>query len=141
MQIKPYVRKANFYETDAMGIVHHSNYIRWFEEARVDFMEQMGFGYEKSIEMGVDIAVVEVDCIYKSMVRFGETVQVRAFIREINPVKMIVGYEITDAKSGAVRTTGHSVHCFLDHHTHELRRLNRTIPELYELFRANTQQE
>ena len=42
-----YQRKVQYYETDQMGIVHHSNYIRWFEEARIDLMEQMGLGYEK----------------------------------------------------------------------------------------------
>lgn len=134
MQVKPYVRKANFYETDAMGIIHHSNYIRWFEEARVDFMEQIGFGYDRTIDEGIDIAVVEVGCRYKTMVRFGETVQVRVSIRELNPVKMVVEYEVTDLAAGGLRTTGSSTHCFLDHDTHELRRLNKAIPKLYELF-------
>lgn len=44
-----YTHKAQYYETDQMGIVHHSNYIRWFEEARVDFFEKIGCSY-KDIE-------------------------------------------------------------------------------------------
>lgn len=43
---KPYQHKVQYYETDQMGIVHHSNYIRWFEEARTDYMEKMGMGYD-----------------------------------------------------------------------------------------------
>jgi len=43
MTILPYIRKAQFYETDQMGVIHHANYIHWFEEARVDFLEQIGF--------------------------------------------------------------------------------------------------
>ena len=43
--MKPYRHKVQYYETDQMGIVHHSNYIRWFEEGRIDLMEQMGLGY------------------------------------------------------------------------------------------------
>ena len=39
-EIIPYTRKVAYYETDQMGIVHHSNYIRWFEEARIDFLSQ-----------------------------------------------------------------------------------------------------
>ena len=35
--------KAQYYETDQMGIIHHSNYIRWFEEARVGFLEEIGY--------------------------------------------------------------------------------------------------
>ena len=40
-----YEHKTQYYETDQMGIIHHSNYIRWFEEARVDFMDRCGFSY------------------------------------------------------------------------------------------------
>ena len=39
-EIKPYIRKVQYYETDQMGFVHHSNYIRWFEEARIHFMRR-----------------------------------------------------------------------------------------------------
>ena len=41
MKFKPYIRKVNYYETDRMSIVHHSNYIRYFEEARIYAMEQI----------------------------------------------------------------------------------------------------
>ena len=47
-----YDHKVQYYETDGMGIVHHSNYIRWFEEARVDLLEQLGFGYDRIEEAG-----------------------------------------------------------------------------------------
>ena len=40
-KIKPYEHKAHYYETDKMGIVHHSNHIRWMEEARMDLLEQL----------------------------------------------------------------------------------------------------
>ncbi len=43
--MKPYIHKVQYYETDQMAFVHHSNYIRWFEEARLDFMEQAGAPY------------------------------------------------------------------------------------------------
>ena len=45
--LKPYIHKVHYYETDKMGITHHSNYIRWMEEARADWMEQVGFSYTK----------------------------------------------------------------------------------------------
>ena len=40
-----YKHKVNYYETDKMGITHHSNYIRWMEEARIDYLEKLGYGY------------------------------------------------------------------------------------------------
>ena len=53
----PYRRKAQYYETDQMGIIHHSNYIRWFEEARIDFMAQAGLGYRLEEYSGVRMTV------------------------------------------------------------------------------------
>ena len=54
----PYEHKVQYYETDGMGIVHHSNYIRWFEEARVDLLEQLGFGYNRIEEAGYSASVM-----------------------------------------------------------------------------------
>ncbi|MFQ9127202.1 MAG: acyl-CoA thioesterase [Butyricicoccaceae bacterium] len=71
--MNPCEHKVQYYETDGMGIVHHSNYIRWFEEARVDLLEQLGFGYDRIEAEGYSGPVLEVACQYKTMSRFGET--------------------------------------------------------------------
>ena len=110
MDIKPYMRKPNYYETDQMGIIHHSNYIRWFEEARVNYMEQIGFGYEQAIESGIDFAVLSVQCAYKSMVRFGDTVQINVSISELSKTRLTICYQITDATTGELRTSGTTSH-------------------------------
>ena len=52
MKLRPYSRRVYYYETDKMGIVHHSNYIRWFEEARVDLIEQAGLPFQLVEEEG-----------------------------------------------------------------------------------------
>ena len=136
MEIKPYVRKANYYETDQMGIIHHSNYIRWFEEARVDFMEQIDFGYDKAVEHGIDFAVLGVSCDYKSMVRFGDSVQIRAELSEVGPSRMAVRYTVTDAATGELRTTGESRHCYFDGKKQRPVALKKVLPELYALFQS-----
>ena len=53
MKLKAYEHKTQYYETDQMGIIHHSNYIRWFEEARTDLLRQMGIGYEEMEARGI----------------------------------------------------------------------------------------
>ena len=60
--MKLYQHKVQYYETDKMGIVHHSNYIRWMEEARIDFLSQIGWDYKKLEESGVISPVTAVDC-------------------------------------------------------------------------------
>ena len=64
MELRPYRRKAYYYETDRMDIVHHSNYVRWLEEARVDLMEQLGYDHEDLIDMLLEQAVENSDRNY-----------------------------------------------------------------------------
>jgi len=133
MNIKPYIRTPHFYETDQMGIIHHANYIRWFEEARVDLMDQMGFGYTKAVEAGIDFAVLGVSCEYKSMVRFGETVEILCKLKSIEAMRMTLSYTITDSVTGQVRTTGESGHCFFSRSRQRPVSVKRDLPEFYEL--------
>ena len=64
-----YIHKVQYYETDQMQIAHHSNYIRWFEEARTFFLEKSGFGYDRMEAEGI-VCPVTGGCRYASMVRF-----------------------------------------------------------------------
>ena len=136
MKISPYIRKVQFYETDQMGIVHHSNYIRWFEEARVDFMEQMGFNYERSMAHGIHIAALGVSCDYKSMFRFGDFAVISAKITFLTPSRMTVSYEVADKATGELRTTGESKHCYVSSEKLRPVSLKKEIPELYDIFKA-----
>ena len=83
MEIRPYLRKVQFYETDGMGIVHHANYIYWMEEARTDLMDQLGWGYDRAVEAGIDFALTEVNCKYRSMTPFGETVAIAVTVTRL----------------------------------------------------------
>ena len=136
MLIKPYCRKANFYETDQMGIIHHSNYIRWFEEARVDLLEQINFGYEKINERGIDFGVLDAYCEYKIMVHFGDVVNIYVSLSELKEMKMTIDYRIVNAKSNENCTLGRTRHFFYDNNKKRPVSLKKEIPELYEIFRS-----
>jgi acyl-CoA thioester hydrolase len=112
-EIKPYIRQAKYYETDQMAVVHHSNYIRWFEEARVDFLEQIGLGYDKIEAAGVYSPVLAVSCEYKSSIRFHETIQIRAILKFFNGIKMKIEYQVIDMETKQLRAVGTSEHCFV----------------------------
>ena len=77
MIYKPYKHLVQYYETDQMGIVHHSNYIRWFEEARSYILEENGFGYKKMEELGIISPVLSVNARYKSMTHYYDTVIIK----------------------------------------------------------------
>ena len=74
-------RKINYYETDRMGIVHHSNYIRYMEEARCAWLENIGIPFTLLEENGITIPVLGVNVTYKHHVTFGETIIIKIFIK------------------------------------------------------------
>ena len=109
-----YTHKVQYYETDKMGVVHHSNYIRWMEEARVAFLDENGYGYVRLEADGIISPVTGIECQYKRPVRFGDAVMIRVTIAEYRGVRLVIRYEMTDAADGSVVLTGSSMHCFTD---------------------------
>lgn len=131
-KLKPYIRQAKYYETDQMAVVHHSNYIRWFEEARVDFLEQIGLGYDRIEAAGIYSPVLSVTCEYKSPVRFQETVCISALLKSFNGVKMEIEYQVFDAQTRQLKAAGVSQHCFVstDFRPISLKRHNKDMYDI-----------
>jgi len=129
MFIRPYEHNAKYYETDQMGIIHHSNYIRWMEEARIDLMDQVGLSYKQMEEMEIISPVLSVSCEYHSMTHFADTVIIEPKITKYNGIKLEFEYRITDKQTGELRATGTSSHCFLNRAGRPIS-LKRTYPEI-----------
>lgn len=134
---KPYYHVVQYYETDAMGVVHHSNYIRWFEEARLDYLEQSGFPYGDIEERGLLIPVLAASCEYRLAVRFGEKVQIETDILKFNGLKFTVAYEIYDEKHQVLHARGNTEHCFLKQDFKPVS-IKKQAPDLYEYFMHKT---
>ena len=131
--IAPYERKTNYYETDQMGIIHHSNYIRWFEEARCHWMEELGISYEQIEAKGILIPVLSVSCEYKKAVRYNETVLIEVKLTSFKGVKFSAEYQVTNKETKEVMVTGTSSHCFVDKDLKPIR-LKKEHPDVYEMF-------
>ena len=125
-----YTHKVHYYETDKMGITHHSNYIRWMEESRIDFLGKIGCGYDKIEAMGIISPVTAVDCRYKSTTTFGDVVTIDVWVAEFKGVRLKIGYIMTKA-DGTVACEGASEHCFMDTDG-KIISLKRAKPEIYE---------
>lgn len=131
--MKPYIHKAQFYETDKMGIIHHSNYIRWMESARIDYMNQMGASYHSLEEAGVGSPLLSVSCEYKSMVFFDDIVSIETKILSYNGIKIRIGYTMTNETTGKLCTTGETNHCFLNMQGQPVS-LKKSYPQFHEAF-------
>lgn len=109
-----YERTPHYYETDQMKIVHHSNYIRWFEEARIHYLDSIGMRFADQETAGIVCPVLTVDARYLQMVRFGDTVEIVTRLNFYNGLRYGFSYEVRGKDNGVVYCTGTSTHCFLD---------------------------
>ena len=126
--MNPYIKKVQYYETDMMGIAHHANYIRWMEEARIDFLDQLGFPYARMEADGIISPVRAVSCQYKKPCTFGDTLSIAVTVDSFNGVVLTLGYDMTRESDGALVCQARSEHVFLRREG-GLLRMKRDMPE------------
>ncbi|MGN0666476.1 MAG: acyl-CoA thioesterase [Huintestinicola sp.] len=132
MKLEPYSRKVTYYETDKMGIVHHSNYIRWFEETRVSLIEQAGLPFETVEAEGIFSPVLSAECSYKLPFRFNDRFFVKARITDFGGARFNVEYIVYD-EADSVHCTGKTSHCFVDSDMRPVR-IKKVSPHVFQVY-------
>ena len=118
--------KVQYYETDMMGVAHHANYLHWMEEARIDFMDRIGFPYKKMEAEGVLSPVKSLQVNYLKPCTFGDEVEILVSVRDFNGVVITISYDMR--VNGEQVFAGTSEHVFLDRNGHFVR-MKRVMPE------------
>lgn len=126
---------VQYYETDKMGLTHHSNYVRWMEEARVAFLRDVGWPYEKLEALGVFSPVTALECRFRAPTTFADAVQIAVSPESFDGLRLRFRYEMRSG--GRLVFEGRSEHCFLDG-CGRILRLKREQPALYELLTSLT---
>jgi acyl-CoA thioester hydrolase len=124
-----YKHTVQYYETDKMGIVHHSNYIRWMEEARVFYLKEIGQDYDKLEAAGVVSPVAAVNVKYSVATKFPEDITIETYVEEFNGIRLSFKYVMKNA-SGKTVCKAHSEHCFLNPEG-KVMRVEKDLPGLY----------
>ncbi len=107
--------RVRYAETDAMGIVYHSNYLVWFEVGRGEYMRQKGGAYSEAFEAtGFYMPVVDVDARFVAPARYDDLVVVRTSIEEVRSRSVTLYYEVVMQKTGQLLATGHTRHLCTD---------------------------
>lgn len=130
-----YVHKVQYYETDRMGISHHSNYVRWMEEARVHFLDSHDCGYSQIEELGFSSPVLGIECKYRKTTTFGDEVEIEIRMSEYNSVKMEYEYIMKNKATGEIVCTAKSSHCFINSEGRPIS-LKKVVPEIDEKLRT-----
>ena len=118
--------RVQYYETDMMGVVHHSNYIRWMEEARVDLMDRIGFPYSCMEAEGVLCVVKSLQANFLKPCTFGDEADIAITVRDFNGVVVTLAYDIK--VSGVQVFSGTSEHVFLNREGRFVR-MKKVMPE------------
>lgn len=104
--------RVRYAETDAMGIVHHTAYIVWFEAGRSDWMRQQGYSYAQFEKAGYLLPLSEVGVRFLLPARYDELVVVRTWVSDLKSRKLTFNYEVV--RDGTVLVTGFTTHIVTD---------------------------
>jgi acyl-CoA thioester hydrolase len=129
-----YTRDVYYYETDKMGVVHHSNYVRWLEEARTFFFKENDLAYEETEGFGVMSPVTDMSLRFKQSARFGDAFTVRLAMTKYTGVRFRVEYTVV-GRDGVVLLEGESGHAFINMDYKPVS-LTRAIPQRHELMKG-----
>ena len=129
-----YSRKAHYHETDQMGVVHHANYPKWMEEARVAFLDSLGVSYRAMEEAGVLSPVVSLAVEYKRPARFDDELEVRLEVAKYTGVRLEVAYTFFNKTRDELCAIAHSAHCFMK--DGRIVSLQKALPDAHERMRA-----
>ena len=120
-------------ETDQMGIIHHSVYAVWYEQARTEYFTKVGMKYDEIEASGLMTPLVELNCKYKRPAYYNQEVEVRTKLIEISPAKFTVEYNIYD-KDGVLLNIGRTTLAWADKETFRVVNLKKERPEMYKIM-------
>ena len=118
---------VNFYDTDAMAVVHHSNYIRWFETGRVEYLRKYGITLGDMMEDGYVFPITEVRAKYVSPGCFYDVICIEKRPKALTKVKMAFQYRVFNKATGELMVTGFTQNVFTHRDSGKITRL----PEKY----------
>ncbi|WP_188801046.1 acyl-CoA thioesterase [Sporolactobacillus putidus] len=124
---------ARYNETDKMGIIHHSQYINWFEVARTAWIKQSGLSYRQIEEGGLMMPVIGIDVRYHSPARFEDAVIIETCVKDYDSVKMSFSYRVIRENDHKLLTEGTSTHCWTNLEMKPVS-LKKSNPELHRLI-------
>ena len=129
--MEPYIHKVQYYETDQMQVTHHSNYVRFMDEARVNNLSRIGWDYKKMEAEGIISPVVEISCKYRKITTFEDVISIEVYVKEVSSVKLKLGYRMKTG--GELVFTAESMHCFLNKEGAPIN-LKKELPGFYEIL-------
>jgi len=129
--------RVQYYETDQMGVVHHSNYIRYFEVGRTELIRRLGMSYRELEDSGTVMPITNVEVRYFYPARYDEVIRIRIVVKEMPKVRMVFHYEIYN-EAGKLLADGSTTLAFLNKETGRPQRTPEVMVRLLSGHFTNT---
>ena len=128
---------VRYYETDQMAVVHHSNYIRYFEIARDEMMVRLGFPIERcEKELGIQVPIVSLECHFRHPARMGDILTATAEVNSVPLAKMVIKQAVYN-QDGVLCAEGTVTLGFLNSSTFRPVRCPEPVAALFEKYINN----
>lgn len=127
-----YIHKVQYYETDKMGVTHHSNYLRWMEESRVDYLAKIGLPFSQMEARGIVSPVVSLDIKYKSPCTFEDEIEIETTVKNYTGIRLMFSYVMKNIATGETVVEANSTHCFIV--DGRVVAMNKAFPDIHEAF-------
>ena len=131
--------RVQYYETDKMGIVHHSNYVRYFETARTEYLRDSGLAYDEMEKAGIWMPVLSVNVEFRTPAVYEEVIRIKCWISRLKGASLEVQYEVSNYETGEVHATGSSSHAFTNPELKPIR-VKKEAPEVYRVFAVSKEE-
>ncbi len=130
---------VRFVETDLMGVVHHANYLRWFEMGRVAYLRACGITLGELMAAGVLFPITEVQASYKNSCSFDDEFEVQTVLCGLNKAKMEFAYQVIRLRDGVLAVEGRTRNVFTDKSGHIIRLAPQWYAKLQRAYAAEAQ--
>jgi acyl-CoA thioester hydrolase len=133
MNITTTTLDVRYAETDQMGVVHHANYLVWFELGRTEYIKELGFNYAEMEQEGVLSPVTDINISYKNPFRYGEKAIVKTWVEQYTGIRVVYGYEIYN-EADELCITGTSTHTCVKKETFRPIALKKKFPDWHAAY-------
>jgi len=123
-------------DTDQMGVIYHANYFTYFEQGRTAYLRELGYMYHEIEEAGLLFPVRDVNCTYLKSIRFGDTVYLNTYVKDVSKIKITYGHELYNS-SGDLCAKGQTSVVSVAKEDFSLSRFDQTYPKLYKKYKEN----
>ena len=131
-----YSREVKYYETDRMGVMHHSNYLRILEEARMAWMEDVLIPYPEIERQGIIVPFTKSEATFLSFLRFGDVFRVEVELYKFTGVRMYFRYNVYNETNGELCHEAITVHYTTTSEDYKPTSVKHSHPELFEKLKS-----